>query len=105
MRISYVWLLTKVTVLVIGATNHIDGAVKATELKLTEQEIAYLEEPYVPRRLSGIMARKQRLKEIFSWQIVDNNIHSAAADHAFFPGKIIGHIDRYESIFSGGEHV
>ena len=46
------------TFLVIGATNHIDGAVKATELKLTEQEMAYLEEPYVPRRLSGIMARK-----------------------------------------------
>ena len=98
------------TFLVIGATNHIDGAVKATELKLTEQEIAYLEEPYleepyVPHRLSGVMARKQRLKGKFSWQIVDNNIHSAAADHALFPGKIIGHIDRYESIFSSGEYV
>ena len=67
--------------------------------------MAYLEEPYVPRRLSGIMARKQRLKEIFSWQIVDNNIHGAAADHALFPGKIIGHIDGYEGIFSSGEYV
>lgn len=93
------------TFLVIGATNHIDGAVKATERKLTEQEMAYLEEPYVPRRLSSTMARKQRLKGKFSWQIVDDNIHGAAADHAFFPCKIIGHIDRYESIFSCGKYV
>lgn len=58
-EISLAWLLTKVTSPVVGATklHHIDGAVKAVELVLTEAEIAYLEEPYVPHNLVGIMAQ------------------------------------------------
>ena len=36
--------------------HHIDGAVKAVELVLTGEEIAYLEEPYVPHSLVGVMA-------------------------------------------------
>lgn len=57
-EISLAWLLTKVTSPIIGATknSHIDGAVKAVELELTPEEIAYLEEPYVPHTLSGVMA-------------------------------------------------
>ena len=60
-EVALAWLLTKVTSPVVGATkyHHIDGAVKAAELKLTKQEMAYLEEPYVPHRLSGVMAQNK----------------------------------------------
>ena len=58
-EISLAWLLTKVTAPVVGATklHHIDGAVKAVELKLTDDELSYLEEPYVPHKLVGVMAQ------------------------------------------------
>lgn len=61
-EISLAWLLTKVTSPVVGATklHHIEGAAKAVELKLTESEIAYLEEPYVPHDLAGVMAQNKR---------------------------------------------
>lgn len=57
-EISLSWLLTKVTSPIVGATKkiHIDGAAKAVELTLSHEEIAYLEEPYVPHKLSGVMA-------------------------------------------------
>ena len=57
-EVSLAWLLTKVTAPVVGATkpHHVDGAVAATELTLTAEEIAYLEEPYVPHALVGVMA-------------------------------------------------
>ena len=59
-EVSLAWLMTKVTAPVVGATklHHIEGAVKAAELKLTAEEIAYLEEPYVPHKLVGMMASK-----------------------------------------------
>ena len=58
-EVSLAWLLTKVTAPVVGATkfSHIEGASKATELKLDQEELAYLEEPYVPHRLVGVMAQ------------------------------------------------
>ncbi len=58
-EISLAWLLTKVTSPVVGATklSHVDGAVKAVELELTPDEIAYLEEPYIPHALVGVMAQ------------------------------------------------
>lgn len=58
-EISLAWLLTKTTSPVVGATklHHIEGAAKATELKLSAEEIAYLEEPYVPHKLVGVMAQ------------------------------------------------
>lgn len=57
-EVSLAWLLTKVTAPVVGATkpHHMEGAAKAVELKLTTDEIAYLEEPYVPHKLVGVMA-------------------------------------------------
>ena len=60
-EVSLAWLLTKVTAPVVGATkmHHIEGAVKATELELTEDEIRYLEEPYVPHPLAGVMAQNK----------------------------------------------
>ena len=58
-EISLAWLLTKVTASVVGVTklHHIEGAAKAAELELTGEEIAYLEELYVPHKLVGVMAQ------------------------------------------------
>lgn len=58
-EVSLAWLLTKVTAPVVGATKprHIQGAAKAVDLKLTAEERAYLEEPYVPHKLVGVMAQ------------------------------------------------
>lgn len=60
-EISLAWLLTKVTAPVVGATklHHIEGAAKAVELKLADDEIRYLEEPYVPHPLAGVMAQNK----------------------------------------------
>ena len=57
-QIALGWLLSKVTSPVVGATrlSHIDGAIKALLVALTDEEVAYLEEPYVPHRLVGVMA-------------------------------------------------
>ena len=56
-EISLAWLLTKVTSPVAGATkvSHIDGAVKAVDLELSEEEIHYLEELYVPHPVVGVL--------------------------------------------------
>ncbi len=61
-EISLAWLLTKVTAPVVGATklHHIEGAVKAVDLELSEKEITYLEELYVPHALAGVMAQNSR---------------------------------------------
>ena len=61
-EVSLAWLLTKVTSPVVGATkmHHIEGAAKAVELELTAEEITYLEEPYVPHVLAGVMAQNKR---------------------------------------------
>lgn len=58
-EISLAWLLTKVASPVVGATkpHHMEGAAGAVNLSLTEEELAYLEEPYVPHRLVGVMAQ------------------------------------------------
>lgn len=58
-EISLAWLLQKVTAPVVGATklHHIEGAAKAAELELTPEETAYLEEPYLPHKLVGVMAQ------------------------------------------------
>ncbi len=58
-EVSLAWLLTKVTAPIVGATklHHIEGAAKAMDLKLTAEECAWLEEPYVPHKLVGVMAQ------------------------------------------------
>lgn len=58
-EVSLAWLLAKVTAPVTGATklHHIEGAARAVELELSPQELAYLDEPYVPHRLVGVMAQ------------------------------------------------
>ena len=79
-EVSLAWLLTKVTSPVVGATKllHIEGAAKAADLALTEEEIAYLEEPYVPHPLSGVMAQNKRAnsKEKHVWSTGDQKIRS-----------------------------
>ncbi len=59
--VSLAWLLTKVTSPIVGATkpHHIEGPAAAADLVLTPEEIAYLEEPYVPHALVGVMAQNR----------------------------------------------
>ncbi|MCI9355205.1 MAG: aldo/keto reductase [Firmicutes bacterium] len=58
-EISLAWLIIKATSPVVGATklHHIEYAAKATELMLSDEEIAYLEQCYVPHNLVGVMAQ------------------------------------------------
>ena len=60
-QVALGWLLSKVASPVVGATkfSHIEGAVSAVPVRLTEEEIKYLEEPYIPHKLVGMMAAKQ----------------------------------------------
>ena len=60
-EISLAWLLTKVTAPIVGATklHHIEGAVKAVDFELSDNEIKYLEELYVPHALAGVMAQNK----------------------------------------------
>ena len=61
-EISLAWLLMKVASPVAGATklHHVDGAAKATALKLSEADVSYLEELYVPHPLVGVMAQNTK---------------------------------------------
>ena len=58
-EVSLAWILTKVTSPIVGATKeyHVDGAVNSVDLKLTHDEIDYLEELYLPHKISGVMAQ------------------------------------------------
>jgi aryl-alcohol dehydrogenase-like predicted oxidoreductase len=57
-QIGLAWLLHKpgVTAPIVGATKleHLEDALAAAELELSDEEIARLEEPYVPHPVSGI---------------------------------------------------
>jgi 1-deoxyxylulose-5-phosphate synthase len=57
-RVALAWLLHKpgVTAPIVGATKleHLEDALAGEELSLSEEEIARLEEPYVPHAVSGI---------------------------------------------------
>lgn len=56
-HVALAWLLQKepVTAPIVGATkiSHLDDAVGALSLKLTPEDVAYLEEPYVPHHVVG----------------------------------------------------
>lgn len=56
-HIALAWLLQKeqVTAPIIGATklSHLEDTVGALSVKLTAEEVAFLEEPYVPHRIVG----------------------------------------------------
>ena len=72
-EISLAWLLRKVTSPVVGATkfHHIEGAAKAVDITLTDDEMTYLEEAYVPHNLVGVMAQNTNVtsKEKHVWSI------------------------------------
>lgn len=57
-EVSLAWLQTKVTSPIVGATkpHHVEGAVNSVELTLSDDDISYLEEPYVAHDLVGVMA-------------------------------------------------
>lgn len=77
-EISLAWLLTKVTSPVVGATklHHVEGAEKAVDLTLSDAELAYLEEPYVPHALVGVMAQNTvaAAKEKHVWSMGNQKI-------------------------------
>ena len=77
-EVSLAWLLTKVISPVVGATklHHIEGAVKATELELSAEELFYLEELYAPHNLVGVMAQNTRdsAKESHVWSTGNQKI-------------------------------
>jgi aryl-alcohol dehydrogenase-like predicted oxidoreductase len=56
-QVALAWLLHKdgVTAPIVGATriDHLDDAIAAASLSLSQEEIARLEEPYVPHRVLG----------------------------------------------------
>jgi 1-deoxyxylulose-5-phosphate synthase len=56
-HVALAWLLQKkpVTAPIIGATKiaHLENAVGALSFKLSQEEVAYLEEPYAPHRVVG----------------------------------------------------
>ena len=75
-QISLAWLLTKVESPIVGATklHHIEGAVKSLDVRLTADDIHYLEEPYVPHNLSGVMAvNKPVMNEEPVWVAASRN--------------------------------
>ena len=77
-EVSLAWLLTKVTSPVVGATkfHHIEGAAKAVDLDLSDEEIAYLEAPYVPHPLAGVMAQNKpaNVREKHVWSTGNQKI-------------------------------
>ena len=80
-EISLAWLLTKAAAPVVGATrpHHIRGAAKAADLVLTPKETAYLEEPYVPHKLVGVMAQNTpaAAKEQHVWSTGNQKIQGS----------------------------
>ncbi|HKU58435.1 MAG TPA: aldo/keto reductase, partial [Gaiellaceae bacterium] len=56
-QVALAWLLHKpgVTAPIVGATKlaHLDDAIAAEQLSLSDAEIARLEEPYVPHAIAG----------------------------------------------------
>jgi aryl-alcohol dehydrogenase-like predicted oxidoreductase len=56
-QLALAWLLSKpvITAPIVGATkpHHLQDAAAALSLRLTPEEVASLEEPYVPHRVLG----------------------------------------------------
>ena len=59
--ISLAWILSKVTSPVVGATklSHLEAPVRALDITLSDKEINYLEELYLPHALVGVMAENK----------------------------------------------
>lgn len=61
-EISLAWLLTKVTSPIVGATkvSQVEGMAKAVDLTLSDEDVSYLEELYIPHQLVGVMAQNSK---------------------------------------------
>lgn len=60
-EISLAWLLKRgVAAPIVGATKpeHFDDAVKAVDFDLSDEDASYLEEPYEPHELTGVIVHK-----------------------------------------------
>ena len=77
-EIALAWLMARTTSPVVGMTkpSHVEGAVRAAGLDLTPQEMAYLEEPYAPHALVGVMAQNTpaAAQEDHVWSTGDQKI-------------------------------
>ncbi len=77
-EVALAWLLGKVTAPVVGATklSHVEGAARAVDLTLSPEERAYLEAPYVPHALVGVMAQNTpgAAGEAHVWSVGDQTI-------------------------------
>lgn len=60
--IALAWLLTKVDAPIAGATKpeRVTRTAEALNIELSSKDIAYLEEPYTPHRLVGVMEQVQQ---------------------------------------------
>lgn len=58
-QVALAWVLSKpvITAPIVGATklHHLDDAIASVEVRLSADEIAALEEPYVPRAVAGFV--------------------------------------------------
>ncbi|CAN7462117.1 aldo/keto reductase [Phyllobacterium sp. LjRoot231] len=56
-QIALSWVLSKVTSPIVGATKayHLDDAVAALQVRLSEAEISAIEAPYIPHRVMGFV--------------------------------------------------
>ena len=56
-NIALAWLFSKNATPIIGATkiSHLEAAVNALKVKLTDEDIAYLEEMYIPHKVIGAL--------------------------------------------------
>lgn len=78
-QISLAWLLTKVTAPVVGATrlSQVNDLALSADIRLSEDDIAYLEAPYIPHNLVGVMAQnKPVMTEKPVWSIGNQEIHA-----------------------------
>lgn len=67
-EISLAWLIYRKAIPIFAATkiSHIESAVKSVNVKLTAEEVNYLEELYTPHKLSGIMATNTSAETMFT---------------------------------------
>ena len=77
-EVALAWLLTKVTAPVVGATklSHVEGAARAADLRLSQEECRYLEALYRPHALVGVMAQNTpaAAKQPHVWSTGDQQI-------------------------------
>ena len=62
-EVALAWLLKRgVTAPIVGATKvpHFDAAVRAVDFNLSDDEAAYLEQPYQPHTIVGALAPNER---------------------------------------------